>query len=349
MAFAGLRPYIHEMRPFRNVSDIGGRPARFAVVVSPGFGMLSYASVVDVLKQMRDYLSGQAIEWTTLTTSAGLVRASNGLEVMPQGNLFGSEIFEYLVIIGSVDSAVSANRALEAWIRHQYSRGAIVCATASGTWVLASAGLLRERRCTLHWRDIDNFRETYPDVRILNDVYVIDQRIVTCSGARTASDMIYSLLSERFGMAAIQKVRQMLFHERLIQPHESQPPLQERLQTLSPNAYLLMREIEEGLAAEESIGMICDRLKLKRRTMEKAFQRHLGRSPKQYQLGARLHRAANLLKKSQLTITEIAEATGFCSASALHGAFSQKYGCAPRQYRRDANAYYLTEVGLSHG
>lgn len=306
--------------------------------------MLSYASVVDVLKQMGDYLSRSYIDWITLSTTPGLVRAANGLEVQPQGTLSKGEIFDYLVIVGAVDSAVMVDPELEGWIRHQFSRGATVCATASGTWVLANAGLLKGRRCTLHWRDFDSFRETHPDVEIRDETVVFDGRIVTCSGARTASDMIYAVLNHRFGSEAIEKVRQMLFHERLAQPYESQRPLHERLQQMAPDVLRLVREIEDGIDPNESIASICDRENLVRRTVEKRFRQHLGTSPKVYQLENRVYRAANLLKKSAFTITEIADMTGFASTSALHGAFLKRFGMPPTRYRKDASVALPTKA-----
>lgn len=311
--------------------------AHFCVVVSNGFGMLSYASVVDVLKQMRDYHSGRAITWQTLSSAKGPVRAANGLQVLPDGTIGAGMHFDFVVVIGTVDSAVAVDHALEAWIRDQYTHGATICSTASGTWMLARAGLLSGKSCTLHWRDIDVFKEVYPDIEILDEVYVQDGRIVTCSGARTASDMIYSVLGQQFGQVAVDRVRQVLFHERLIQPHESQKPLQERLKALSPEAYRLLLEIEDGINLHEPIESICRRLRLKRRTVENAFRKHTGVTPKQYQLELRLLRAASLLKMSRLTISEISEAIGFSSPGAFSTAFLKKMHCSPRSYRRQSN------------
>lgn len=317
---------------------------RFGVVISNGFGMLSYASVVDVLKQMRDYHSGRAISWTTLSSRAEPVRAANGLRVLPDETFESSPHYDYVVVIGTVDASVMVDPVLEAWVRQQHSHGATTCATASGTWVLARAGLLAGRSCTLHWRDIDVFKEVYPDIEILDEVYVHDGRIVTCSGARTASDMIYSVLGQRFGRESVQRVREILFHERLIQPHESQRPLQERLRMLSPPAYRLLQEIDDGVDTHESIASICRRLGLARRPVERAFREHVGVTPKQYQLDLRLLRAANLLKKSSLAISEISEAIGFSSPGAMSTAFMAKMGCSPREYRKQSHALVPAKV-----
>lgn len=327
-------------RAFETASLPSGAPRiRFAILISPGFGMLSYASIVDVLKQTRDYFAGRALEWRTLAAEEGPVAASNGLLVLPQGQPDMVEPFDYVVVIGSVTAARDGGSTeVESWLRRQHRHGATICGTASAAWVLARAGLLVGRRCTLHWRDHDAFSERYRNIEIVDDVYVADGRVVTCSGARIASDMTYWLLGEHFGHDAVARVQEILYHDRERTPHEHRRPLRERMAAQAPGALRLLIAIGEEIENGTTVGELCARLGLKRRNVEVGFRRHMGVSPKQYQLDLRLARAANLLNKTNLRIGEIAAATGFGSAAGFTTAFSRRYDISPNRYRREGLA-----------
>lgn len=306
----------------------------FGLLILPEFGMLSYASVADVLKQIRDCLSGKGMKWHTLGPTDAPVPASNRLFVMPDASFDDEIIYDYVIVVGFVGAAKMDNKKVLSWIRRQHRHGAIVCATGNGTWLLAKSGLLHGRRCTLHWRDIDIFNEIYPDISVSSELLVRDERVITCSGARTASDMIYHILSAQFDYEVIERVQEILFHERLRGPHECQRPDQERMQILQPKYYQLLKCIDDKIDQKVTIQEICNRLGLCQRAAERVFREHLKISPKQYQLDQRLTRAANLLHNSALALAEVAEATGFSSASSLSTSFKTKFRISPLKFRK---------------
>lgn len=58
----------------------------------------------------------------------------------------------------------------------------------------------------------------------------------------------------------------------------------------------------------------------------------LDRSPSLFIRDIRLQNAARLLKESDMTITEIADATGFSTTSYMSKCFQERYGCRPSEY-----------------
>lgn len=75
---------------------------------------------------------------------------------------------------------------------------------------------------------------------------------------------------------------------------------------------------------------------LSRSTLQRRFRRHLGRSIHDMILKTRLERAKMLLAETDLTLTEIAERTGFHYAEYLHSVFCKHMGITPGQYRQEA-------------
>ncbi|MCR9092464.1 MAG: helix-turn-helix domain-containing protein, partial [Proteobacteria bacterium] len=103
---------------------------------------------------------------------------------------------------------------------------------------------------------------------------------------------------------------------------------------LQPKYYQLLKCIDDKIDQKVTIQEICNRLGLCQRAAERVFREHLKISPKQYQLDQRLTRAANLLHNSALALAEVAEATGFSSASSLSTSFKTKFRISPLKFRK---------------
>ena len=65
------------------------------------------------------------------------------------------------------------------------------------------------------------------------------------------------------------------------------------------------------------------------------FRQYLGRTPNEYLNSFRLERGMELLKSTDMTITEIAGTCGFSSASYFTEMFTKQKGCSPKAYRNN--------------
>ena len=67
----------------------------------------------------------------------------------------------------------------------------------------------------------------------------------------------------------------------------------------------------------------------------RAFKHSVGQSPYQYVLSERIRRARGLLSKHHLSISDVAFAVGFSSASQLNRVFRKLVGVTPTDFRRE--------------
>lgn len=67
----------------------------------------------------------------------------------------------------------------------------------------------------------------------------------------------------------------------------------------------------------------------------RVFKEHMGQTPYQFLLDIKIKRAMELLKGSNLSITEISSRCGFASPSYFAVVFKKKTGVAPSYYRKD--------------
>lgn len=73
---------------------------------------------------------------------------------------------------------------------------------------------------------------------------------------------------------------------------------------------------------------------LSRSVLQRRFRRLLGRSVHDEVVDARMHKAMDLLRRSDMNIDQVAEQTGFGYAQNMGRVFRQRFGQSPKAYRR---------------
>lgn len=87
--------------------------------------------------------------------------------------------------------------------------------------------------------------------------------------------------------------------------------------------------------SELNLNMISTSLYLNADYLNRIFKKHMGMSIGHYILEQRMKMAADMLKESKRTATEIAEIVGYASYTAFSIAFKNYYGCSPSTYREE--------------
>ena len=103
-----------------------------------------------------------------------------------------------------------------------------------------------------------------------------------------------------------------------------------RNQRLLSALQLMQDSIEEPL----SIGELCDKLDISRRQLERLFSRYLNESPMHVYFDMRLSHAYALMNETGMSVTEIALASGFNSATHFSRQFKRKFGASPHFFRK---------------
>jgi LacI family transcriptional regulator len=93
---------------------------------------------------------------------------------------------------------------------------------------------------------------------------------------------------------------------------------------------IIQRDAYRGLNVEK----LLDQMTVSRATLERRFERLLGRSPKDEILRLRLSKVRELLAETDYTLAEIADDTGFNTAAHLSVAFKKEMASSPGEYRK---------------
>ncbi|MEC7245833.1 MAG: GlxA family transcriptional regulator, partial [Pseudomonadota bacterium] len=228
----------------------------------------------------------------------------------------------------------NTNKAILNLVRRLDRNGAIIGAICTGTYVMAAAGLLNGRRCTIHWENIDGLTEEFPDLDITTDLFEIDGNRVTCSGGTASLDMMLNLISHVHGAQLAAEISDQFIHDRIRDPSDRQRmELRSRLGVSHPKLLAVVSFMEEGLEEPYSQTELAQKANLSTRQLERLFRKYLQTTPTRYYLNLRLARARHLLRQTSMSILSIALACGFVSASHFSKCYREVYGRTPRAER----------------
>ncbi|WP_367378683.1 helix-turn-helix transcriptional regulator [Enterococcus gilvus] len=96
----------------------------------------------------------------------------------------------------------------------------------------------------------------------------------------------------------------------------------------------ILTYINDNMSENLSVNQIAEAKNIDRTYLYKLFQTHKGIGPSEYIQDLKLQKACSLLRKSSLTITEIAYETGFSSSSYFSKFFHSKLTISPSAYRK---------------
>ena len=95
--------------------------------------------------------------------------------------------------------------------------------------------------------------------------------------------------------------------------------------------------INDNLAKQITLDDIAHAASMSRSYVSSYFKLVTGVSPYEYLLTARVEKAIDLLKKTEFSVTEIAQKCGFGSLSSFNKTFRKSLGVTPREYRLSQN------------
>jgi len=316
------------------------RPIRLAFLLVPQFSMMSFAAALEPLRAA-NRLSGQTLyDWVLVSHDGRAVVASSGIPIPVQSSLDAAADPDMLVVCVGIDPMqLDGQSRLRGRLRHLASHGCEIGAISGGTFLLADAGLLDGRRCTVHWEYATLFEDRYPRAQMVHDLFVVDRGVFTCSGGTAGLDLMLHFIREHHGPALAVAVAEQFLHPRIREQRDQQRmALHTRYRITNPKLAEVIRLMEEALADPLALSEIANRVSLSTRQVERLFQRQLGQTPGRFYLELRMARARNLLRETAQPIRSIALECGFGATSHFSSAYKQLNGVSPSDERRRAQS-----------
>lgn len=306
------------------------------VLVTPHFNLAATMGFLDPFRAA-NYLAGrQLFQWRIASETGGACRASNGLELStaPLEEVRQAQP-DMVIVSSSWTPEAFTSEPLLAAIRRCARTGSYVAGLDTAAFILAEAGLLKERKAAVHYEHIDAFGEKYPNTEITEDLFVHDRAIGTCCGGAAAGEFALFLLHGLVGDALTNDCAKYLFHNTLRGPgtHQIDARLEPLGNTAPPKVRQAIAIMERHLETLISIPDLCKLAGISQRQLNRLFQDYVRTSPQLYYRDIRLDRSRGLVTQTELPISEIALACGFPSHVHFSRAYKNRFGLPPRQDR----------------
>jgi len=295
------------------------------VLLFGAFSAHCLANTVEPLRAANTYAGRQAYAWRFLTLDGKPAMSSSGMEVMAHGRLADCR-GDMLIAMPSYEYLRHATPETARALRSAARRYNVMAGFDTGAWLLADAGLLEGRQATIHWEELAQFSETFPDLETIRARQVLDGSRITCSGALAAFDLMLELIGTQLGQALRLEVAALF-----MSPETSggQEPILARGKPVA-RAVALMQEHTE---APLPIGEIARRAGRSQKDLERRMKAELGATPQAIYRRLRLIQARKLILETDIAMAEIALRCGYEDPSAFTRAFKAEFSATPRKMR----------------
>lgn len=299
---------------------------RITLLLSPQFSNHCLANTLEPLRAAND-LSGQGLfEWTIASLHGAPVTSSSGLEIAVTAALSDCR-GDLLIALPSYGFRELCTVKMQRGLRAAAGRFAYLGGFDTGAWLLADAGLLDGYRATLHWEELEDFAEAFPNVDAVRERHLWDRDRLSCAGAAAAFGAMSDIV-ENVGGAALRLEVAMLF----VAPEVASDPQMPEAQS-TPMARMLGL-MQDQMETPPTTAHLAAMLAIPQRSLERMCQAELGASPGQIFKRLRLIRGRKLVRETRFSMAEIALRCGYQDASAFARAFREAFGHPPRDLRR---------------
>lgn len=317
-------------------------PFHVAFCVVPDFPLTSLAIGLDVLRVANRITGRPVFRWTILSRDGQPVRASTGTTIMIDGALASARRAprfdtrpDLAFVVAGLDVERYASAELKRWLVRVHGQGAAIGGVAAGPYILAAAGLLDDRNCTIHWENLPAFAERFPLARVKPQLWVIDGEIHTCGGSSSVMDLMLQIVTRHTDARIAGEVAEQCLVSTIRRPEDSQrapigPHTTSAHPVIAAASRIMERYIEEPMALKRLAGEVG----LSLRQIERLFDDELGQSPAGYYRNLRLERAKHLLAQTMMPVLEVGLACGFASAAHFSKSYRKQFGLAPTDFRR---------------
>ena len=301
------------------------------VLLFEQFSNYCLANAIEPLRAANT-LSGRTLyKWEFTTIDGGPVNSSSGLPVLPAKRLSDTDGGDYLFVMPSYGVRGHATAKTARALQAAQTRFKHVAGFDTGSWLMASAGLLNGRQATIHWDEITALEETFPQVTVTTDRVVRDGRYLTCGGVTTAFDLVLGLIQETHGEALSLELASLFFHT-----EEAPMPVRSMIRGgnhLADHATAVMRQ---NLETPILVPDIARALGVSQRHLEQTFKAKFGATPRTVYKRLRLLSARRYVENADYPVSEIALRCGYQNAAAMTRAFAKEFGVTPSNLRHPA-------------
>ena len=245
---------------------------------------------------------------------------------------------DFIVLCSGENVKQYTTRSIVNWIRKEARNNTPIVAICTGAYVLAKAGILNNKKSTIHWENQEALKEEFSNLNIIESVYSIDTNIFTSAGGTSSLDLMLHIISKDRDIRFAKLIADQMIHDSIRTEMDKQlPSIPNRIVARNPKILKAITHMENNIEEPLSTLILAEKLKISIRQLERLFQKYFKKTPKSYYMGIRLQKARNLLLKTEMNVLQIALASGFSSSSHFAKCYKSEFDVTPHNERGFAN------------
>ena len=309
-------------------------PRRFVFVLMEHFTLLSFSSALDALR-IANRMSGKKLyDWTFIGESEEFVSCSAGTQYKLDTPLIELHSDDTILLCGGTAIQASTTKKLIGWLRREARRGLVIGGLCTAAYPMAKAGLLDEKKATIHWENQDSFAEEFLEVELTKTVFVCDGNRYTTAGGTSSIDLLLKIIADDHGEELANAVADQMIYSSIRTDQDTQRlSVPTRIGVRHPKLSKVIQMMEINIEEPISPSVLAKDVGMSTRQLERLFRRYLDRSPKRYYMELRLQKARNLLMQTDMSVINVALACGFASPSHFSKCYRAHYDTTPYRER----------------
>ena len=309
-------------------------PRRFVFVLMENFTLLSFSSALDALR-IANRMSGKTLyEWTFIGENEGVVSCSAGTQFKLDNSLIELHRDDTVLLCGGTSIQEATTKKLIGWLRREARRGLTIGGLYTAAYPMAKAGLLDEKKATIHWENQDSFAEEFLEVELTKTVFVCDGNRYTTAGGTSSIDLLLKIIADEHGEELANAVADQMIYSSIRTDQDTQRlSVPTRIGVRHPKLSKVIQMMEINIEEPISPSILAKDVGMSTRQLERLFRRYLDRSPKRYYMELRLQKARNLLMQTDMSVINVALACGFASPSHFSKCYRAHYDTTPYRER----------------
>lgn len=239
---------------------------------------------------------------------------------------------------GDIATALEKNKALYPWIVEQYGKGTEVASLCIGAFLLASTGLISNKKCSTHWGFANEFRSMFPDVELVDGSIITEEdRIYSSGGANSYWNLLLYLV-EKYTDRDTAILASKYFAIDIDRESQSAFMLFQGQKNHTDEDILKAQEyIEANYSEKITVDELADKFNIGRRNFERRFRKATNNSVAEYIQRVKIEAAKRSFESSRKNINEVMYDVGYTDTKAFRTVFKKITGLTPVEYRNKYN------------
>ncbi|MFG6687116.1 GlxA family transcriptional regulator [Mariniflexile sp. HNIBRBA6329] len=237
-------------------------------------------------------------------------------------------------LFGDMKTAVDLNRDTIPWIVNHYKNGVEVASLCVGAFLLASTGILDGKKCSTHWAFYNEFRETFPDVEIMDGSIITEENGVYSSGGANSywnlllyllekyTDRDTAILASKYFAIDIDRESQAAFMMFNGQKDHNDTEVKK-----------VQEYIEANYQDKITVDDMADMVAISRRSFERRFKQATDNTIIEYHQRVKVEAAKRSFESTRKNIAEVMFDVGYTDTKAFRTVFKKITGLTPIEYR----------------